>query len=134
MAIQRFSQGFKDISLSFSKHPVTRDILALKNEDAIKRSVQNLVRIHVGETVFNPLLGTRVTDALFELADDTFIDPIKTEVELVLSNWEPRITLQDVDVVADPDNNSLEVTINYDLVGLSAPTQSISFVLAPTRL
>ena len=79
MPVQRFSQGFKDISLSFKRHPVTNDILALKNEDAIKRSVQNLIRIQLGEVFFNELIGTRITGALFELANDDFVDPIKTD-------------------------------------------------------
>ena len=134
MPVQRTSQGFKDISLSFQRHPITNDILPLKNEDAIKRSVQNLVRIAVGETVFNPLLGTRVNDALFELADDAYIDPIKTEIEVVLSNFEPRVALKNVYCINTPDSNSLDVTVEYEIVGMEAPTQSLNFVLEPTRL
>jgi len=132
--IQRFSQGFKDISLSFKRHPVTNDILALKNEDAIKRSVQNLIRIQLGEVFFNDLLGTRITGALFELANDDFVDPIVTEIETTITNNEPRVRLTDVDVESQPDNNSLDIKISYDLVGLSAPTQILQFVLEPTRL
>ena len=134
MPIQRFSQGFKDISLSFKRHPVTNDILALKNEDAIKRSVQNLIRIQLGEVFFNDLLGTRITGALFELANDDFVDPIVTEIETTITNNEPRVELTDVDVQSQPDNNSLDIRISYDLVGLSAPTQILQFVLEPTRL
>lgn len=134
MPQQRFSQGFKDISLSFKKHPITNDVLVLKNEDAIKRSVQNLVRTHLGETVFNPLVGTRITESLFELADSTYIDPIRTEVEVVLSNFEPRVQLDGVDLIVEPDNNCLDVTIKYRIVGLDAPQQTINFVLEPTRL
>tara|TARA_B100000575_G_scaffold89875_1_gene71367 strand:+ start:168 stop:572 length:405 start_codon:yes stop_codon:yes gene_type:complete len=132
--IQRFSQGFKDISLSFKRHPVTNDILALKNEDAIKRSVQNLIRIQLGEVFFNDLLGTRITGALFELANDDFVDPIVTEIETTITNNEPRVRLTDVVVESQPDNNSLDIKISYDLVGLSAPTQILQFVLEPTRL
>jgi len=132
--VQRFSQGFKDISLSFKRHPVTNDILALKNEDAIKRSVQNLIRIQLGEVFFNNLLGTRITGALFELANDDFVDPIVTEIETTITNNEPRVELTDVDVQSQPDNNSLDIRISYDLVGLSAPTQILQFVLEPTRL
>tara|TARA_B100000614_G_scaffold256895_1_gene276260 strand:- start:170 stop:574 length:405 start_codon:yes stop_codon:yes gene_type:complete len=132
--IQRFSQGFKDISLSFKRHPVTNDILALKNEDAIKRSVQNLIRIQLGEVFFNDLLGTRITGALFELANDDFVDPIVTEIETTITNNEPRVRLTDVDVESQPDNNSLDIKISYELVGLSAPTQILQFVLEPTRL
>ena len=134
MPVQRFSQGFKDISLSFKTHPVTNDILALKNEDAIKRSVQNLIRIQLGEVFFNDLLGTRITGALFELANDDFVDPIVTEIETTITNNEPRVELIDVDVQSQPDNNSLDIRISYDLVGLSAPTQILQFVLEPTRL
>ena len=134
MPVQRFSQGFKDISLSFKRHPVTNDILALKNEDAIKRSVQNLIRIQLGEVFFNDLLGTRITGALFELANDDFVDPIVTEIETTITNNEPRVRLTDVDVESQPDNNSLDIKISYELVGLSAPTQILQFVLEPTRL
>ena len=134
MPVQRFSQGFKDISLSFKRHPVTNDILALKNEDAIKRSVQNLVRTIRGEVFFNELLGTRISGSLFELANDDYIDPMKTQIETVISNFEPRVRLTKVDFQTFPDENAIEVTINYDIIGLSAPTQSVNFILEPTRL
>ena len=134
MPAQKFSQGFKDISLSFKKHPVTRDVLTLKNEDAIKRSVQNLVRIVRGEVFFNELLGTRISGSLFELANSDYIDPMKTEIETVIKNFEPRVRLTDVDFKSFPDQNAIEVIINYDIIGLSAPTQSVNFILEPTRL
>ena len=134
MPAQSFSQGFKDISLSFKKHPVTNDVLVLKNEDAIKRSVQNLVRTIRGEVFFNELLGTRISGSLFELANDDYIDPMKTQIETVISNFEPRVRLTKVDFQTFPDENAIEVTINYDIIGLSAPTQSVNFILEPTRL
>ena len=134
MPAQRFSQGFKDISLSFKRHPVTNDILTLKNEDAIKRSVQNLVRIIRGEVFFNELLGTRISGSLFELANSDYIDPMKTEIETVIKNFEPRVALKGIDFGTFPDENAIEVTINYDIIGLSAPTQSVNFILEPTRL
>ena len=134
MPAQKFSQGFKDISLSFKKHPVTRDVLTLKNEDAIKRSVQNLVRIIRGEVFFNELIGTRLSGSLFELANSDYIDPMKTEIETVIKNFEPRVRLTDVDFKSFPDQNAIEVIINYDIIGLSAPTQSVNFILEPTRL
>ena len=134
MPVQRTSQGFKDISLSFKRHPVTNDVLPLKNEDAIKRSVQNLVRTQVGEVFFNELIGTKVEAALFELASDDFIDPIKNEIETVITNFEPRVLLRTVQVNAFPDSNAVDIKIGYDIVGISAPSQSINFVLEPTRL
>ena len=134
MPAQTFSQGFKDISLSFKKHPVTDDILVLKNEDAIKRSVQNLVRIQTGEVFFNHLLGSRISGSLFELASDDYVDPIQKEIETSIKNFEPRVTLTDVKFVSTPDENSIDVTIFYDIVGLNSPTQSVNFILEPTRL
>tara|TARA_B100001057_G_scaffold484438_1_gene562520 strand:+ start:54 stop:458 length:405 start_codon:yes stop_codon:yes gene_type:complete len=131
---QKFSQGFKDVSLSFKTHPVTKDILTLKNEDAIKRSVQNLVRIQFGEVFFNDLLGTNISGSLFELANSAYTDPIKSEIVSTLKNFEPRARVTDVKFISTPDKNSMEITIFYDIVGLSAPTQSVNFILEPTRL
>ncbi len=134
MPAQKFSQGFKDVSLSFKTHPVTKDILTLKNEDAIKRSVQNLVRIQFGEVFFNDLLGTNISGSLFELANSAYTDPIKSEIVSTLKNFEPRARVTDVKFISTPDKNSMEITIFYDIVGLSAPTQSVNFILEPTRL
>jgi len=131
---QTFSQGFKDISLSFKKHPVTDDILVLNNEDAIKRSVQNLVRIQTGEVFFNNLIGSRISGSLFELASDDYVDPIQKEIETSIKNFEPRVILTDVKFVSTPDENSIDVTIFYDIVGLNSPTQSVNFILEPSRL
>ena len=134
MPAQTFSQGFKDVSLSFKKHPVTDDILVLNNEDAIKRSVQNLVRIQTGEVFFNNLLGSRISGSLFELASDDYVDPIQKEIETSIKNFEPRVILTDVKFVSTPDENSIDVTIFYDIVGLNSPTQSVNFILEPSRL
>tara|TARA_B100000927_G_scaffold102874_1_gene83299 strand:+ start:303 stop:659 length:357 start_codon:yes stop_codon:yes gene_type:complete len=116
------------------QHPVTKDIVALKNEDAIKRAVQNLVRTQIGEVFFNANLGTRITRSLFELANDDYIEPIQTEIEMVLTNHEPRVILQQVTVDNYPDRNALAVFIKYDVVGLSSPSQEVTFLLEPTRL
>ena len=134
MPLSKISRGFRDISLSFKRHPVTRDLLPLKNEDAIKRSVQNLVRTKIGEAFFRNDIGTRITGALFELGNSDFIDPISTEIDTVISNFEPRVELTDVSVDPRPDENSLDIEISYNIVGLSLPTQTINFILEPTRL
>tara|TARA_B100000212_G_scaffold312246_1_gene264430 strand:+ start:330 stop:734 length:405 start_codon:yes stop_codon:yes gene_type:complete len=132
--LSKISRGFKDLSLSFKRHPVTNDLLPLKNEDAIKRAVQNLVRTKIGEVFFRDDIGTRITGALFELADSDFIDPITTEIETVIRNFEPRVALKKVNVDSLPDENALNIEISYNIVGLSLPTQTIDFILEPTRL
>ena len=134
MPVHRFSKGFQDISLSFKRHPITNDILSLKNEDAIKRSVQNLVRIKLGEVFFDDDLGTRITGSLFELATSDYVDPIISEIETSITNNEPRVRLTNVIVDSMPDENALDVTVAYDIIGLASPSQTVNFILEPTRI
>ena len=134
MPVQKKSRGFRDISLSFQKHPITKDIVTLKDADAIKRAVQNLVRIRVGEVFFRNDIGTKLTGSLFELANDDLIDPLISEIETVITNFEPRVNLKNVSVSTIPDENSLNVEIAYDIIGLPLPQQTIDFILEPTRL
>ena len=134
MPVSKISRGFRDISLSFKRHPVTNDLLPLKNEDAIKRAVQNLVRIKIGEVFFRNDIGTRITGSLFELANDDLVDPISTEIETVITNFEPRVNLKNVNVNSRPEDNALDIEISYNIVGLSLPIQTINFILEPTRL
>ena len=133
MAVQ-ISRAFKDISLSFSRHPVTNDLVVLKNEDAIKRSVVNLCRTKLNERFFNELLGTRIEDSLFDLNNDDIASVLETEIETLLENYEPRITLNDVSVRAQQDNNDLYIRIGYLITGLPFPPQNIEFLLQPTRV
>ena len=134
MPLSKISRGFRDISLSFKRHPITNDLVLLKNTDAIKRAVQNLVRTRVGEVFFNDTIGTRITGSLFELATDDLVEPIQTEIETVITNYEPRVDLKDVRVESIADLNTLNIEIHYNVVGLSLPTQIINFILEPTRL
>ena len=131
---QRQSRRFKDISLSFKRHPVTNDILALTNEDAIKRSVRNLVETVNEERFFNPLIGSRVRESLFEVPDNTIRATIKAQIENSILNFEPRVNLTDVIINHPNDSNDLEVTVAYDIIGQEATPQEITFILQPTRV
>ena len=133
MAVQ-ISRAFKDISLSFSRHPVTNDIVVLKNEDAIKKSVVNLCRTKLNERFFNELLGTKIEDSLFDLNNNDIASVLETEIETLLENYEPRITLNDISVKAQQDNNDLYIRIGYLITGLPFPPQNIEFLLQPTRV
>jgi phage baseplate assembly protein W len=130
--LDNISKGFKDISLSFLRHPVTNDIAVIKNEDAIKKAVVNLIRTRIGERFFNSLLGSSVEDYLFELADSGVVDPLRVEITTLLNNFEPRITTRKVDIDIPEDSNELIVTIYFDIIGI-APTQVVTFILQPTR-
>ena len=128
------SRSFKDISLSFAKHPVTNDLIILKNEDAIKKSVINLVRTRLNERFFNDLLGTSVDDTLFELGDSDTFSFLEEEITTLLNNFEPRINVRSVLLEFIEDLNNLNIKITYDIVGLPFPTQNIEFILQPTRV
>ena len=130
----RVSRGFKDISLSFVKHPVTNDIVALKNEDAIKKSVVNLVRTQIGERFFEPLLGTSLEGSMFELSTEEIGLELESEIRVLLDNYEPRIVVSRIKAEASPDDYELNVNIVYDIVGLAIPRQNIEFILQPARI
>ena len=133
MWITRKSRAFKDISLSFSPHPVTKDLPVLTNERAIIRSVRNLVETIPSERVFNSLLGTSIRDTLFDNFDRTTVMIIEDEVRQVVANYEPRVTNVGVKVSANPDDNFLSVDVFFEIVGLDLPTQTFTFILEPTR-
>ena len=128
------SRAFKDISLSFTRHPVTNDITILKNEDAIKKSVINLCRTSFNERFFNPLIGTRVGDSLFEINDPDVSEFLEDDIENTLKNYEPRIKVKSVNAQSIMDSNELEIKIEYDIVGLPLPLQNIEFLLQPSKL
>ena len=133
MAIQRKSRAFKDISLSFSPHPVTKDLPVLLNERAITRSVRNLVETIPTERFFNSLLGTDIRDSLIENFTNTTVTVIEDQIRETIRNFEPRVGEIGVEVEARPDDNELEVKVLFDIIGLDAPTQSFTFLLEPTR-
>lgn len=124
------TKEFKDISLSFKKHPVTKDILVLKDNDAIKKSVMNIVRTNVGDRFYESSLGTKVGDMLFSLNTDEhnqFL--LKSEVKTALQNWEPRVKVRRIDTSFTNDSSSVEVTVDYEIIGQPNIPQEIQFVL-----
>jgi phage baseplate assembly protein W len=133
MPLNRISKSFKDISLSFQVSPLTYDLIAIKNENAIARSIRNLVLTNQGERFFNNNLGSRVNSLLFESLDDITASSVRDEIENVINNYEPRVELISVDAVPDYDNNELKITIKYFIVGIDALSQQLSFALQPTR-
>ena len=130
----KVSRAFKDISLSFKRHPVTNDVTILRNEDAIKKSVINLTRTRINERFFNELLGTSIGDSLFENMDSGLETALEEEIGTLLKNYEPRIELNSVYVEANQDSNDLNVQIDYNIIGLPIPSQNIEFLLQPTRV
>ena len=133
MPVERVSRGFKDISMSFEVNPINNDIIGIKNETAIARSIRNLVLTTPGEKFFNPNLGSRVSQTLFDTVDQISAAAIRDEIETTIIRFEPRVKLSDVAVVPDFDNYTFDVKIVYDIVGIDALTQQLNFALQPTR-
>ena len=133
MPSERASRSFNDISLSFQINPVSFDLITIKNETAISRSIRNLVYTFPGERFFNQNIGCRISQSLFENIDQISASVIKDEITNTIENYEPRVDLIDVDVSPNYENNEFNVTIRYFIVGIDALPQQLSFALLPTR-
>ena len=133
MPLERVSQGFKDISASFQINPLNSDLIAVTNANAIARSVRNLILTKKGEKPFEPNLGSGVYDLLFENMDKQTATVIRDEIILVLENYEPRISIIEVLVKPNYDEASMDVTLQYEIVGIDVPTQELTLALEPTR-
>ena len=133
MAIKRISRAFKDITLSFEVHPITKDLPILKNENAIRRSVRNIVETIPTERFFNSLLGSEVKSSLFGFVDFGTASVIQSQIETAIDNFEPRVNNVQVQVNPTPEQNSFEVTVLFDIIGQEFPSQEYTFILEATR-
>ena len=129
----RISRSFKDISLSFSPHPVTNDLTVIKNENAIKKSVRNLVQTIPTERFFNSILGTDIRSTLFDFCDFGTASVIERQIQTSIENFEPRVDNLVVEVFPRPDQNEFEVNIYFDIIGQQFPSQAFQFILEATR-
>ena len=133
MPVERVSKGFKDLSSSFQTNPLSNDLLGIKNETAIARSIRNLVLTQQGERPFNSILGSRVSGLLFENLDEITGSAIRDEIRTTINNFEPRVNLLEVKVLPNYDSYEYNVTIRYEIVGIDVSAQQLAFALQPTR-
>ena len=133
MPVERLSRGFKDLSASFQTSPLNNDLIALKNESAIARSVRNLVLTGRGERPFQPVLGTGVSRLLFENMDKLTAAAIRSELRTTIENYEPRVEIYEIIVEPDFEGNAMDVTLQYFIIGMDVPEQELTFALEPTR-
>ena len=133
MPVQRRSQGFLDLSASFQNNPLSNDLIGLKNENAIARSVRNLILTTQGERPFQPVLGSNVNNLLFDNMDKLTAAALKDEIRNTIENYEPRVEIEEIIVDPNYDNNEFNVTIQYYIIGIDVPEQELSFVLESTR-
>ena len=133
MPVQRRSRGFLDLSASFQNNPLSNDLITLKNENAIARSVRNLILTTQGERPFQPVLGSNVNNLLFDNMDKLTAAALKDEIRNTIENYEPRVEIEEIIVDPNFENNEFNVTIQYYIVGIDVPEQELSFVLESTR-
>ena len=133
MPLERVSQGFKDISMSFQSNPLNNDLIGLKNENAIARSVKNIVFTVPGEKFFNENFGSAISEVLFENINDITASAIEDQIRLSIENYEPRVELIKVKAYPNYDNNQFDAVITYQIIGVDIPPQELQFVLQPTR-
>ena len=133
MPLERVSPGFKDISMTFQANPLNLDLIGLKNENAIARSVRNIVFTLPGEKFFDEEFGSRISATLFENLDDISANVIVDEITQSIERYEPRVDLINVDAFPNFDNNSFDVVIVYDIIGADVPAQELQFALQSTR-
>ena len=133
MPIERVSQGFKDISMTFQVNPLNSDLIGLKNENAIARSVRNIVFTLPGEKFFDENFGSRISASLFENIDEISAAEIVDEIKQSIVNYEPRVDLLDVQAFPNFDNNQFDVRIVYEIIGADVPAQELQFALQSTR-
>ena len=133
MPQQRVKRKFKDISMSFETNPLNDDLVSLSDSSAIARSIRNIVFTSSGEKFFNPDFGSRISESLFENVDEVSALAIEDEIKSSIINFEPRVNLLNTNVVPNPDDNEMNVTIEYEITGIDIPPQQLEFVLLPTR-
>ena len=133
MPLQRVSQGFKDLSMTFKRNPLNRDLIVLKNENAIARSIRNIVFTLPGEKFFNENFGSRVSKLLFENIDVITASQIEDEITQSIVNYEPRVRIVKLTVTPNYDAGEFDTVIVYEIIGVDAPAQQLSFALQPTR-
>ena len=133
MPIERVSQGFKDISMTFQSNPLNDDLIAIKNDNAIARSLRNIVFTTPGEKFFDPSFGSRITESLFDNIDEITASIITDEITESINRYEPRVKLNSVRAYPDYENNGFDVIIVYDVIGAEIPTQELQFVLQSSR-
>ncbi len=133
MPLNKVSQGFKDISMSFQANPLNNDLIGLKNENAIARSIKNIVFTVPGEKFFNENFGSDVSEVLFENINEITASTIEDQIRLSIENYEPRVELIDVQAIPNFDNNQFDAVVTYKIIGINIPPQELQFVLQPTR-
>ena len=124
---------YKDLNLNFGIHPVTKQINTLTDAAAVKRSVRNLVQYGFYEKPFHPEIGSGVRDLLFENMTPFVANNLSKQIEEIITNYEPRALLANIEVIPRFDNNQYEVIVEFYIQNAPAELVDLSFTLERLR-
>ena len=130
---ERSAKIYKDLNLNFTRHPTRNDLTPLTDAAAIKRSVRNLVQYNHYEKPFHPEIGSGIRGLLFENMTPFVSNVLKRKIEDTITNFEPRVTLADVNVNSNFDTNQYEVTIEFYIDNAENELVDLSFNLERIR-
>ena len=125
--------SYKDINITFKKHPVTNDIVVSKDASAIKQAIVNLLLTNKGERLMNPTYGSDIRKYLFEPLDYGTSYLIKGNIESTISKFEPRISVLRISCKPNYDDNGFDVEMTYRIQGTDDPPVAVDFFLSRTR-
>ena len=125
--------SFRDINITFKKHPVTDDLVVSKDASAIKQAIVNLLLTNKGEKLMNPEYGSNIRSYLFEPLDYGTAAEIKGNIKYTIDRWEPRINILNLNATPNFDDNGFDVDMTYEIRGTDDPPVTVDFFLARTR-
>ena len=125
--------SFKDLSITFKKHPVTNDLVQVKDKAAIVQAIQGILLTRKGERPFQPELGCDVQNMLFEPLDYASAGGIKQEIRETIERYEPRVSIAQLNCTPDYDNNGYNVEMQYTIIGREDVPIGVEFILERTR-
>lgn len=121
---------YKDLDLNFTSHPLTNDISVLSNIEAVKKSINNLLRYKRGEKPFSPTFYSGIYDSLFEPMNILQVDKLKESIKDLLNKYEPRILVNEVNISQNLDSNQLSIFLYFTILNLQTP---VTYTVKLTR-
>ena len=127
------SLSFKDLNITFKKHPVTNDVVVSKDASAIKQAIVSLLLTNKGERLMNPKYGSDIRSYLFEPLDYGTAAQIKGNIQSTIDRFEPRISISNLKCLPNFNDNGFDVEMTYIIRGSDEPPVTVDIFLERTR-
>lgn len=128
MAIRAATRVYADLDLDFKPHPLTGDLPMKYDEDAVKRAVRHLILTNAYERKFHPEIDSTLRQFLFEPMGPIVAATIRSRIKNILDNHEPRVKIEDIDVVGNERTQSYEITITFTTLNIIEPIETKIFL------